>query len=788
MNNSIKVINFSRIIVNGTRKRSLQAYLCDIECKNFPIEILVCQNDECGKTFCKTCFLSSFGNDIKCTESTCGHSLKEDSTLKYLNELIKCINEDKGCTERKSYSGILEHENICCFREYFCEHCRKIILLKEKDDHLLICEEVFEVCSFCNLQVKRKDCTTHIDKECSERLINCSLCGSNLKANLISQHNLECICTEVKCEFCDELMLRKDTDKHLCVLKSNQKIIVSIEKIRSSLSKQEEKTEEIHKKCEKFELLLSGLEEKFEKIENKVTSIINKVNEFDGKIESMREEIDNNHKISIKINEEQKNMNSLISLIFEELKKSGEKLIDAGKILDEVKKCTICKSRKKENFCGSCKVKFCEYCTNRCALCTSYVCSKCSFKLENCQENCSNHLCSECNEGLRSSSTSNQLFYYGMICNRRKCIHCNKMKTCVVCNINCCESCFSYCITCAQDKICEACFINPKMIVPSGGSFNNVNCGHNELKDIYFGLFNGKVSRYNYKKQSVIGETRITTGAITSLASMNGKLAFTSSSGDMKILNNLTSNVSKDYFLDKRINDEHLQLLKINETKLALMHQFKHKKIEIININNQPCCEKPYISNNNSSLLSFNKFKDDFILIGRDDNQISLWNPNKGQEFSFNTGHGILGKDRTGVFNVMKLQNSKSNDNFLTTGGDMMIKVWNLSDDKFVKNIFTENVNIYAGWVMKVKELLDGRIVFCANDQKVKIFDLSKKEVTAELPIGKTYDYLVINSNLFITVSEDCIVRTVDLRKNSVISEFQLDNPAYRIMSPINCI
>jgi len=787
MNDSNKVINFSRIIVNGTRKRSLQAYLCEIECKNFPIEILVCQNDECGKTFCKSCFLSSFGNEMKCIESTCGYSLKEDSTLKYLNELIKCINEEKGCNARQTYSAILEHENICSYKEYPCEHCLKITLIKDKDDHLLVCEEVFEICSFCNLHVKRKDSTTHIDKECSERLINCSLCGSNLKANLISQHNLECICTEVKCEFCNELMLRKDTNKHLCVLKSNQKTIDSIERMQSSLNKQEEKTEEIHKKCDKFEMLLSGLEEKFEKMENKVTSIMNKINKYDEKIESLREEIENNHKISIKINEEQKNMNSSISLILEELKKSGEKLVDAGKILDEVKKCTICKSRKKENFCGICKIKFCEYCTNRCALCTSYVCLKCSFKLENCQENCSNYLCSECNEGIKSTSTSNQLFYYGMICNKIKCIHCNKMKTCVVCNTNCCENCFSNCVTCKQDKICEVCFLNPRITVPSG-SFNIINCGHYELKDIYFGYLNGKICRYNYKKQSVIGETRITTGAIISLASLNGKLAFTSSSGDLKILNSLTSNVSKEYVLEKKINGEELQLLKINETKLALMHQFKNKKIEIININNESSSEKPYYSNNDCNLLSFNKFKDDFIMIGRDDNQISLWNPSKGKEYSFNTGHGNLGRDRTGVFNVMRLQNGKSNDNILTTGGDKMIKVWNISDDKSFRNIFTENVNIYAGCIMKVKELLDGRIVFCANDKKVKIFDLSKKEVTSELAIGQTYDYFVINSNLFITVSEDCFVRTVDLRKNSVVSEFQLDNIAYRIMSPINCI
>ena len=87
---------------------------------------------------------------------------------------------------------------------------------------------------------------------------------------------------------------------------------------------------------------------------------------------------------------------------------------------------------------------------------------------------------------------------------------------------------------------------------------------------------------------------------------------------------------------------------------------------------------------------------------------------------------------------------------------------------------------------MRLKELLDGRIVFCANDHQVKIFDPTSNIITSSISIGITYDYLVINENILMTCSKDCIVRTIDLRKNSEVNRLYLDNSPVKIMSPFN--
>jgi WD40 repeat protein len=330
-----------------------------------------------------------------------------------------------------------------------------------------------------------------------------------------------------------------------------------------------------------------------------------------------------------------------------------------------------------------------------------------------------------------------------------------------------------------NDKICEPCF-NSYKPNNSLGSFIVVKCGHQDNKDIYLGTSNGRIIKLDNKnKQRKEGELK-TNSTITSLIAMGGRIVVTNSNGEFKAMKNISFSGEKEIIMEKTFKGEQLQTLKLNENKVALMQQICNRKVELWSFGSQISNEKNTYTSK-SKLFSMTKLNDEFLIFGRDDNTISMWKHTSGSEYSFNTDHS------KGIYNIVKLKYGTMKDHVITIGGDKLLKLWNVNSDKAVKNVLSKEVDAYAGILFKIKELLDGRVLFCSNDQKVKLYDLHNSEICSTFSIGKTFDYLVINENIFMTLSEDSIIRTFDTRKNTSISEFKLDSDyAVRIMSPFN--
>ena len=768
MKDNGKVLSYSRFVASENRKKKLESLQCD-DCKEFPIDIYSC-SDECGKTYCKKYFKSYQGKDKICLKENCGLILIEDNNIDYIKERIKCINENEGCSVKCFYGDLNKHEKICEYQKKNCQFCNKLQLSNDFENHILTCDERIEKCENCKLDIRNKNLDVHIDKECSERKIQCNLCQKIFKINLMNEHFKNCEFSEVKCLNCTNLILKKNLISHTCnVNLDNLKIALSIEELKIKTHNQGN--------------IILDIQTKVDKIENKIISqeknyktIISNFKIVNDNIIDLKKESEDNKQIFI--------------LLYEEIKNLNNKILNP----DDAKKCQKCKERKKQNFCSKCRYKFCDYCTNRCSLCCAYLCIDCSIRLKSCNQKCSNYLCNECFDTFKllPTSTTNPLFYYGLICEETKCIHCNKMKTCSLCNVSCCVDCFRKCTICPfQDKICCTCFKSFETSISlNSGSTQSLKCNHREFKEIYFGCVEGSIIKYNYKREAVIGEIKSNQkdNQITSLINFNFKnmtqIAYTNVDGGLKIIKNLINNNHEKVF-EKKITNDTLQILKISEGKLALMYQYSNKKVEIINFGSQINSGKIFTSK--QELYSFTNYDDDSILIGKEDNTLSLWNHSNGNVFNLTTGHIKLGEKRSGIYNTVKLVNGKYKNSVVTAGADKIIKIWNVSSEKAFNCVFTGNVNIYAGWMFKVKELIDGRIVFCAYDKQVKLFDLNSNVITNSLAVDyKTFDYLVLNENLLLTISEDSNVRTWDIRKNFVVSQFQLDNYPVRELSNSN--
>ena len=58
--------------------------------------------------------------------------------------------------------------------------------------------------------------------------------------------------------------------------------------------------------------------------------------------------------------------------------------------------CHICKSRKADDTCVTCNLKFCEVCINKCKICELQICNNCPVKFEKCLKECKNFICKNC--------------------------------------------------------------------------------------------------------------------------------------------------------------------------------------------------------------------------------------------------------------------------------------------------------------------------------------------------------------------------------------------------------
>lgn len=131
-------IHSDRALINT--KIKVEYLLCQI-CRSVLWQPEKCQ--QCQSHFCKFCIRFSLLKSKKCpcclvdySSSNPDHYLVID-----LNELIlKCIYTYNGCNKCLSYKEIIEHENLCIYKEKVCEECNKKILIKDYHPHIIICK------------------------------------------------------------------------------------------------------------------------------------------------------------------------------------------------------------------------------------------------------------------------------------------------------------------------------------------------------------------------------------------------------------------------------------------------------------------------------------------------------------------------------------------------------------------------------------------------------------------------------------------------------------------------
>ncbi len=151
----------------------------------------------CGQHFCRYC-LKKWITRKKAT--ICPHcrtknfnKIVSQPTIRKIKELqVYCTNRKNGCKEILSYGAFPEHVNICPFEVVTCTNN----------------------CDIAGLL--RKDLKQHCQEECSNRIVNCSLCNEEGKHSLIvGDHTKWCPDVILECpNKCGEKVKRKDIEQH----------------------------------------------------------------------------------------------------------------------------------------------------------------------------------------------------------------------------------------------------------------------------------------------------------------------------------------------------------------------------------------------------------------------------------------------------------------------------------------------------------------------------------------------------------------------------------------------
>ena len=313
MNNNRNVIQFTRILAYGDKKKKLEALRCDLNCHNLPIKIYACINEECGKTFCKDCFSTTNGQNLKCSQENCGSELKEETNIESLKELIKCIYETQGCNIKCLYKDLDEHENKCEYRLESCILCKKKFIYIEIDNHILQCDESLEKCKECGLEIKRKNYTEHFDKECTERNINCNYCNNAIKLKILDEHLLNCELGKINCDSCINSFLRKDFHTH----KRGDEKINSLKEINKTIINQAKSLDELKSKVQE---ILIDLQLRFEKVECKVNLIVDRMEVQENKLDRILEDRKLIYESINTIKSESDNQKSILINLLQEFK------------------------------------------------------------------------------------------------------------------------------------------------------------------------------------------------------------------------------------------------------------------------------------------------------------------------------------------------------------------------------------------------------------------------------------------------------------------------------------
>ena len=212
-NNIIKLEWFDE-----TDKKDLSNYLCKVCNGIYNNPVLL----SCGHIICKECYNLNNKKCLICGENNI--SIKSEN-LPYITSYLSkkaCNCKNVGCNQKLNINNILSHLKECPKELILCKYnCGNEILREKIESHESSCFCRPYKCKYCNKDIVQfKYLENHLDNECSLYFVKCEFCQEDiLKKNIENHLNYQCSKTDKKCMFsiigCTEKIAPNANDTHL---------------------------------------------------------------------------------------------------------------------------------------------------------------------------------------------------------------------------------------------------------------------------------------------------------------------------------------------------------------------------------------------------------------------------------------------------------------------------------------------------------------------------------------------------------------------------------------------
>jgi WD40 repeat protein len=171
----------------------------------------------CENLFCKPCIDQLLIKSDRCPNQ-CIFTEKEKNIMlkKLLNKIeFKCLYNQKGCSSIIPYSEFVKHICTCDYGNFKCAalHCDYIDIRMNIINHVDICPFRQFQCDLCDFNFPRKDLQEHIEN-CGNMSKECEYCLAQLVRKNYTNHINECEFYEIVCNECLGLIKRVDFVKH----------------------------------------------------------------------------------------------------------------------------------------------------------------------------------------------------------------------------------------------------------------------------------------------------------------------------------------------------------------------------------------------------------------------------------------------------------------------------------------------------------------------------------------------------------------------------------------------
>ena len=212
-NNIIKLEWFEE-----SEQKDLSNYLCKICSGVYNNPVLL----SCGHILCKKCYDLDKTKCSICNETNI--SIQSENprflTLYLSKKICKCKNEQ--CGKKFNIENILSHLKECPKEILPCKYnCGNKILRENLENHERGCPHRPCVCTLCGKDLQKfKYLENHLEKECDKNFIKCEFCEENiLKKNIEAHLNFNCTKSDKKCMFsvigCEEKIAPNGNEEHL---------------------------------------------------------------------------------------------------------------------------------------------------------------------------------------------------------------------------------------------------------------------------------------------------------------------------------------------------------------------------------------------------------------------------------------------------------------------------------------------------------------------------------------------------------------------------------------------